>query len=82
MQINLIASDHDWSTEGTHVLDENGFAIVLSEPKTIEVDDDTWLRITPIIEDSRVFRGLNADGSVPTPPEPEQPLIEDIPDEP
>lgn len=81
MQIQLLAGDHDWSAEGTHVLDDNGFAIILTEDKTIDVDDDTWLRITPIIEDCRVFRGLNPDGSVPVALDPEV-TQEVIPDEP
>jgi len=72
MQVNLVAGDNDWSTEGTHVLDDNSFAIVLSESKTIEVSEEVQARIMPIIEGCRVFRGLNPDGTVP---------IELIPDE-
>ena len=69
MLLTLIAGDHDWSLEGTHVLDGNGFAIVLSEGKELDVSEDVHARILPIIEGSRVCRGLNPDGSVPVPEE-------------
>jgi hypothetical protein len=65
MQIQLVAGDHDWSLEGTHVLDDNGFALVLSEGKYLEVTQEVYDRIIPIVEGNRVFRGLNPDGSVP-----------------
>lgn len=76
MQIQLLAGDHDWSVEGTHVLDENGFAVVLTEDKAVEVSEEVSSRILTIIEGCRVHRGLNPDGSVPepevVPEEPEQ----------
>lgn len=76
MQIALIAGDHDWSIEGHHICDSRGFSIVLEEAKTIEVSDEVGARILPIIEDARVYRGLERDGSVPVPPEPEAPATE------
>jgi hypothetical protein len=78
MLITLIAGDHDWSVEGTHVLDGNGFAISLAEGKEVEVSDEVHARIMPIIEGTRVYRGLNPDGTVPV-PEPE-PIPEPAPE--
>lgn len=78
MQINLLAGDYDWTTEGSHVWDDNGFSMVLTEPKTIEVSNEVGATIVPFIEGFRVFRGLNPDGSVPEP----APAIPTIPDEP
>lgn len=76
--IELIAGDYDWTTEGSHVWDENGFSIVLTESKTIEVADEVATEIIPHIEASRACRGLNPDGSIPEP----APVIPTIPDEP
>ena len=74
MEIKLIAGDNDWSTEGHHICNENGFALVLTEEKTINVSSEVYNRILPIIQDCRVFRGLNPDGTVPVPPP--EPMVE------
>lgn len=76
MELQLIAGDYDWTEQGTHVWDENGFSKVLTEDKTIELSEEIYDTVLTFVEGSRIARGLNADGSVPTPPEPQ------IPDEP
>jgi hypothetical protein len=62
--LNLVAGDYDIDSSGHHVCDENGFAILLTEPKEVTVTVQTdYDRIEPILEDQRVRRGLNTDGS-------------------
>lgn len=69
MQISLIAGDHDWTEEGFHTWDEKGFSIILDKPKTIEVTEEVRNIITPYIEQARINRGLNPDGSPVLQPE-------------
>ena len=80
MQLELLAGDYDWTEQGSHVWDENGFSTVLTEPKTVEMDQEIYNEVIVHVENSRVLRGLNPDGSVPVPPEPEP--TPEIPDEP
>lgn len=64
--VNLVADDYDIDSQGHHVCDERGFAIVLTESKQIEVTEQSDVdRIQPILEAYRLARGLNADGSQP-----------------
>jgi hypothetical protein len=62
--LNLVAGDYDIDTSGHHVCDDRGFAIELTESKQVEVTEQSdYDRIEPILEDQRIRRGLNADGS-------------------
>jgi hypothetical protein len=62
--INLVSGDYDIDSQGHHVCDENGFAIVLTESKQVDVTEQSDIdRIQPILEAYRVARGLNPDGS-------------------
>jgi hypothetical protein len=74
MQIDLLPGDFDWTENGLHVYDSNGFAIFLSEPKTLEVSEEVAATMIPFIEGFRVHRGLNPDGSIPEPPA-EEPIV-------
>jgi len=67
MQLQLIAGDYDWSNMGTHIWDENGYSIVLTEPKTVEMDQEVYDEVITFVENSRVLRGLNPDGTTPVP---------------
>jgi hypothetical protein len=80
MQLELLAGDYDWTEQGSHVWDENGFSTILTEPKTVEMDQEIYNEVVVHVENSRVLRGLNPDGTVPVPP-PQEGLIEDVPDE-
>jgi hypothetical protein len=62
--LNLVAGDYDIDSSGHHVCDESGFAILLTETKEVTITEQTdYDRINPILEDQRVRRGLNPDGS-------------------
>lgn len=64
--LNLVAGDYDVDSQGHHVCDTDGYAVVLTEAKEVDVPDQAdYDRIEPILEDQRVRRGLNPDGSVP-----------------
>ena len=76
MKIKLLPGDHEWTTEGTHVCDELGIAKILDKELELDVDASIGSRIVPIIESSRMVRGLMPDGSVPSPPPPPEPEIE------
>jgi len=69
MQLELLAGDYDWTEQGIHVWDENGFSTVLTEPKTVEMDQEIYNEVIIHVENSRVLRGLNPDGSIPSSPE-------------
>ena len=60
--LKLISGDYDVDSSGHHVCDGNGFAIRLTEAKTIEITEQAdYDRINTIIEAARIQRGLNAD---------------------
>jgi hypothetical protein len=64
--LNLVQGDYDVDAQGHHVCDENGFAVTLTEAKQVEISSqENYDRILPILEDQRVRRGLNPDGSQP-----------------
>lgn len=77
--LNLIAGDYDFDSNGHHVCDDQGFAILLTEPKAVEISQLDYDRVEPILEDYRVNRGLNPDGSVPEPSFAEKPPIPENP---
>ncbi|CAB5221422.1 hypothetical protein UFOVP244_160 [uncultured Caudovirales phage] len=59
MQIQLVPGDYLWSSEGTHVCDANGFAIVVSEEVSVEVDDAKSTTVWTLIQSDRVARGVD-----------------------
>jgi hypothetical protein len=58
--LNLIAGDYDISDCGCHVCDEKGYAIIISESKQIELSQEDYDRIFPIVEDQRIRRGVES----------------------
>ena len=62
--LNLVAGDYDVDSGGHHVFDDRGYAVLLTEGKTVEITaQEDYDRIEPILESYRVARGLNPDGS-------------------
>lgn len=59
MQIQLVPGDYLWSSEGTHVCDTNGFAVVVSEALTVEVDDAKSAVVWTLIQSDRAARGVD-----------------------
>lgn len=78
----LIADDHEFNENGYHVLNDKGIAKKVQENKEIEVIQEVYDRILPMIEGARIARGLNPDGSIPIEEAKETPtplhLVEDI----
>jgi hypothetical protein len=73
MQLQLIAGDYDWTEQGTHVWDANGFSTIITEAKTVEMDQEIYDVTIGFVEAARIERGLNADGSVPESLIPDEP---------
>ena len=64
MQLVLFTGDYDWTELGSHAWDENGYSIILTESKTVEMTQEVYNEVIPFVEAYRVSRGLNPDGSV------------------
>jgi hypothetical protein len=58
MNLVLYSGDNDWSEDGYHIFNECGIALVLSEGKEIEVTQEVYDRILPIIQEARDNRGF------------------------
>ena len=62
--LNLIPGDYDINSQGHHICNDQGFAIVLTEEKQVEIpNQDDYDRILIVTEGCRIARGLNTDGS-------------------
>ena len=93
MNILLRAGEYMWSPQGTHVCDDQGFALVLSEDTEVAIDDDYAESALAVIKADRDFRGMDPETGLPKPepePEPEAvvepevmpektPVIEEVP---
>lgn len=73
MAITLRAGECLWSAQGTHVCDENGFALRCEEDTEVVFDSqETENRAVAIIRDDRTIKGLDPDtGLTPVAPEEE-----------
>lgn len=67
MNILLRAGEYLWSAQGTHVCDDKGFAIVLSEDTEILIDDDDAEAALAVIKADREFRGMDPETGLPKP---------------
>jgi hypothetical protein len=65
MNLELLPGDYDWTPQGTHIWNEHGFSIVLTEPKTVEMSLEIYNATIGFVQNARISRGLNADGSIP-----------------
>ena len=81
MSIKLRTGENLWSTQGTHVCDENGIAVRCEEDTEISFDSqDTEDRVLEIVRDSRTINGLDPDtGLVQVALEPEIPVEPEAP---
>jgi len=65
MLIQLFPGDNLWSPQGTHVCDERGIALVVTEDTEVDIADAVADRCLAIIRDGRVIRGLDPDTGLP-----------------
>jgi hypothetical protein len=67
MKVVLKAGEYAWSNQGTHVCDDKGFSIVLSEDTEVELDDDVAEHAWAVIKADREFRGVDPETGLPLP---------------
>jgi len=76
MKLQILKGEYLFSEQGTHVLDERGFAIPAEENCECEVSDEHVERVSALLKAERNFKGLDENGN----PIPEQPQPEELPD--
>lgn len=76
MKIKILKDEYLFSEQGTHVLDEQGFAVLAQEDCECEVSDEQVERVSALLKAERNFKGLDENGN----PIPEQPQPEELPD--
>jgi hypothetical protein len=78
MLVTLKAGEHLWSSRGSHVCDERGFAVVLDHDLEIELDDDVAEAALAVIHANREFRGCDPLTGEPLPVV--EPVVEPTPE--
>lgn len=59
MQVTLKPGDNLWSEEGTHICDDKGMAIVVTEEVTVDIADDAYANAWQVIQSCRETRGVD-----------------------
>lgn len=67
MQVTLKSGDNLWSEEGTHICDERGMAIVVTEDTTVDIADEAYANAWQVIQSWRETRGVSYPDSEPLP---------------
>lgn len=66
MKLLLKKGEYKWSTEGTHICDERGFAIVCEEDCEVEIPESAnFERAFRIVAEDRKLRGVSPSFSIP-----------------
>jgi hypothetical protein len=68
MLITLQPSETLWTTEGYHLLNDQGIAVTASEVTEIDIADDRYDAVIDIIKAGRSFQGLDPDTGLALPP--------------
>ncbi len=65
MKIKILKDEYIFSSRGTHICDDKGFAIQAQEDQELSIDDDCSEKVASLLSQERAMRGLMPDGSEP-----------------
>jgi len=66
--LNLVIGDYDFDSEGHNVCNDEGYAIKIDAPKSVELSEEAHASALQLVQFERVNRGLNEDGTINEPP--------------
>lgn len=77
MLLKLVSGDNLWSSEGVHVCDDKGMAIVVAEDTEVDIEGGKYDFVLGVVKAWRETRGCDPDTGLPLPPPVEEtPAIE------
>jgi hypothetical protein len=56
MKIRIKQGEHLWSENGTHIIDDEGFAAIATEDTEVDILPEHYDRVSAIIEKERAFK--------------------------
>ena len=72
MKLILKKGEYKWSSDGVHVCDERGFAVVCEEDCEVEIPHpENFERASKVVAEDRKIRGVVPTFSIPAAPSPE-----------
>jgi hypothetical protein len=75
MKMKILKGEYLFSEQGTHICDENGFALIAEEDTECHILPEHLERVQALVIEDRVLRGLDAEGN-PIPEEVEEAIEE------